>query len=70
MSEEFTKVENTEDRICEIMDLFCSVQTEIVEELVNQSDDLLEDNLIQQELSVTNRSNVNFGNNSLETKIS
>ena len=70
MSEEFTKVENTEDRICEIMDLFCSVQTEIVEELVNQRDDLLEDNLIQQELSVTNRSNVNYGNNSLETKIS
>lgn len=46
MSEEFAKVENAEDRICEIMDLFCSVQTEIVEELVNQNDDMLEDNFI------------------------
>ena len=43
MSEEFGKVETAEDQICEIMELFCDVQAEICEEMVNKNDDILED---------------------------
>ena len=46
MSEEFRLVEQTEDHICEIMELFCEVQEEICSEMVmhrDESDDVLGD---------------------------
>ena len=54
---EFESVEQTEDRVCEIMELFCEVQAEICEEMVNK--DQLQDALDEMEglISSTNRSN-------------
>ena len=42
MSEVFSRVEEAEDQICEIMDLFCDVQAEVCQEMVTTKDDLIE----------------------------
>ena len=50
MSEVFSRVETSENQICEIMELFCEVQSEICEEMVTQKDDVLDaldDNMSQ-----------------------
>ena len=71
MSEVFGRVETTEDKICEIMDLFCEVQAEICDEMVKQHDDLddaFDDNMDGQ-MSVTQRSNAMTGQMTLENRI-
>ena len=69
MSDAFTKVEDAEDKICSILDLFCDIQGDICNKLETNYDDDFENSIDQQIDNSMSGENLP-AENELEAKIS